>query len=96
MIVLVLLIQIASLLFYFRIVAESYTYNESTWKRWFWYFITGLNFLFICRFIFVQINFSYRWYDQITEFLSLGISLFIVIPISIYYLIKRNRRQKKK
>ena len=98
MIVLVLLIQIASVVFYFRILteSESYTGNENNLERWFWYFIVVLNLLFIFRFIFIQINFSYRWYDQIMEFISLGISLLIVIPTSIHYLIKRNRQQKKK
>ncbi|SDF74221.1 hypothetical protein SAMN05421827_101384 [Pedobacter terrae] len=63
MIILVLFIQIASIIFYFRIIAESYTDHESIWERWLWYLVTGLNLLFIFRFIFVQINFSYGWYD---------------------------------
>ena len=61
-----------------------------------WYFIAGLHFFFVLRFIYVQINFSYVWYDQIMEFISFGISLFVVIPTTIYYAIKRNRKQKKK
>lgn len=99
MIVLVLFIQIISLVFFFKILAESESYTDkesNTLEGYLWYFIAGLNFIFILRFIYVQINFSYVWYDQVMEFISLGISLFIVIPTSIYYFIKRNRKNKKK
>lgn len=92
MIVLVLFIQVVSLVFFFKIIIESEI--ESYGK--YWYFIVGLHFLFILRFIYVEINFSYLWYEQIMEFISLGISLVLVIPTSIYYLIKRNRSQRKK
>lgn len=99
MIILVLFIQIVSLVFYFRIIAESLDYNtdrESSLEKRFWYCIAGLNFLFILRFIYIQTNFSYRWYEQIMEFISLGISLFVVFPTLLYYLIKRKKKQKKK
>ncbi|OCA79924.1 hypothetical protein BBH99_17300 [Chryseobacterium contaminans] len=92
MIVLVLFLQIVSLVFFFKIIMES----EIDSFGCFWYCIAGLHFLFILRFIYVEINFSYLWYEQIMEFISLGISLLIVIPTTIYYLIKRNRKQKKK
>lgn len=95
MAVLVLFIQIGSLVFFFKFVMtlESYTGNL---KERFWYFICGFNFLLISRFIYVQINFSLVWYDQIMELISFIISLFIVVPTIIYYLIKRNRKLKKK
>ncbi len=92
MIVLVLFIQIISLVFFFKIIMEIET---DSYGR-FWYVIAGLHFFFILRFIYVEINFSYLWYEHIMEFISLGISLFTVIPTTIYYLIKRHRNQKKK
>jgi len=97
MIVLVLFIQIVSLVFYFRLITEMYYGHgrESSLESRFWYCIAVLNFLFIVRFIYAQINFSYRWYEQIMEFISLGISLIVVFPTLLYYLIKRKKKQKK-
>ncbi len=92
MIVLVLCIQVVSLVFFLKIVMES----EIESYGYYWYFIAGLHFLFILRFIYVETNFFYQWYEHIMELISLGISLFIVIPTLIYYLIKRNKKQKKK
>jgi len=98
MIVLVLFIQIVSLVFYFRIIIEGSDYNtgtESSFESKFWYCIAGLNFLFILRFIYIQLNFSYKWYEQIMEFISLGICIFVVFPTLVYYLIRRKKKQKK-
>ena len=100
MAVLIIAIQIVSLVFYFKLLDEGGDYEgrsngKYTFEGCLWYIIAGLNLFFIFRFIYVQINFSYEWYDQIMEFISFGISLFIVIPTSIYYLIKRNRKQKR-
>lgn len=92
MVELVLLIQIISLVFFFKIIMES----ELDSFGFFWYCIAGLHFLCILRFVYVEINFSYLWYEQIMQFISLGISLLIVIPTLIYCLIKRNRKQKQK
>ena len=90
MIVLVLFIQIVSLVFYYKIMdmAADYEGGNSTSGGYIWYFIAGLNFFFILRFIYVQINFSNVWYDQIMEFISIGISLLIVIPTFINILLK--------
>lgn len=95
MTVLVLFIQIVSLAFFFKFVMTLDSYTGDT-EGWFWYFIAGLNILLISRFIYVQINFSFVWYDQIVEIISFGISLLIVIPTMIYHLIRRNRKQKRK
>lgn len=100
MVVLILFIQIVSLVFYFKFLSldagDFYADKENSLEKWGWYTLVGLNIIFVIRFIFAQISYSYTWYDEIMEFISLGISLFIVIPTSLYYLIKRNRRQKKK
>ncbi|NRS94100.1 hypothetical protein HNQ03_003200 [Chryseobacterium sp. 16F] len=101
MVVLIIVIQIASLVFYFKFLDEGGDYEESsngkyTFEGCLWYFLVGLHFIFILRFIYIQINFSYVWYDQIMEFISIGISLLIVIPTFIYILLKRNRKKNKK
>lgn len=90
MIVMVLLIQIVSLIFFFKIIAES----EVESFGGFWYGVAGLHFFFIIRFFYVEINYSYSWYEQIMEFISLGISLFVVVPTTIYYLIKKTGEKR--
>lgn len=99
MVVLVLFIQIVGLVFYFKMLDAAGDFAGDvnyTFEKKVWYFIVVLNLFFILRVIYIEINFSYKWYDQIMEFISLGISIFIVIPTTIYYLIKKNRKQKKK
>lgn len=101
MIVFVLFIQIVSLVFYYKFLDTAGDFEVSSNRKYtfegcLWYIIAGLHFLFVLRFIYVQINFSYTWYEQILELISFAISLFVVIPTSIYYLIKRKRLQKKK
>lgn len=99
MIVLILFIQIVSLVFLIKFILagmDYYTGTESNnLEKWFWYFIIGINVLFIFRFIYVQSIYSYTWFDQIMEIASLVISQLIVIPSSIFYIIKRNKKRKK-
>lgn len=99
---LIIFIQIVSLVVYFQFLnqGEDYDYvdreNEKfTVEGCLWYFLAGLNFLFILRSFYVIIMYSYSWYDYILEFISFGISLFITIPTSIYLLIKRYRKKKR-
>ncbi len=92
MIILVLFIQVVSIIFFFKIIIES----DIESYRYYWYSVAVLHFLFILRFIYVETHFSYSWYDHIMEFISLAIALLIVIPTSIYYLIRRSRKEKKK
>lgn len=101
MVVFVLFIQIVSLVLYFKFLDEVGDYEggsngKYTFEGCLWYIIAGIHFLFVLRFIYVQINFSYIWYEQILELISLAISLFVLIPTSIYFLVKRKRKQKKK
>lgn len=97
MIILILFIQIVSLVIYFKILDIAADYEgDNSLGRYLWYFIAALHFFFILRFIYVEINFSYVWYDQIMEFLSIGISFLIVFPTFLYVLIKRNRKKNEK
>lgn len=101
MVVLVLLIQIVMIVFYFKFLSSDefifyFTDKDDSSEIRGWYILIGFSILFIIRFIYVQISYSHRWYDEIMELISLAISLLIVIPTTIYYLIKRNRKQKKK
>lgn len=101
MVVLVLLIQIVMIVFYFKFLSSDvfifyFTDKEDSSQTWGWYVLLGISFIFIIRFVHTQINFSYKWFDEIMELISFGISLLIVIPTLIYYLIKRRRRQKRK
>lgn len=100
MVVLILFIQIVSLVFYFKFLSldagDFYADKENSLEKWGWYTLVGLNIIFVIRFIFAQISYSYTWYDEIMELLSFGISFIILISTSIYYLIKRHRQQKRK
>lgn len=88
------------LVFYFKFLSYDkssyYTGKEESSENRGWYFLVALSIIFIIRFIYIQINFSYKWFDEIMELISFGISLLIVIPTSIYFLIKHRRRQKRK
>lgn len=100
MVVLILLIQIVMLVFYFKFLSYDkssyFTGKEESSENWGWYFLVGLSIIFIIRFIYTQINFSYKWFDEIMELISFGICLSIMLPTLIYYLIKRRRQQKRK
>lgn len=64
-------------------------------KEWIKVYYCRFTFSFILRSIYVLIMYSYRWFDYILGFISLGISLLIVVQTSLYYLVKRNRKQKR-
>lgn len=95
MIGLVLILQIVSLVFFFKIIllaSEFSATGDFVLEKWLWYLIVGLNTFLILRFFYIQIYYSYGWQGQLMELFSFGISLLIVIPSLIYYLIKRNRK----
>lgn len=95
---LLLFMQIISLVFYYKFLdsSDDYEGNASySIESIGWYIIAGCNLCMMLRFIFVQITYSYDWFDQILECIAFLIAFIIVFPTSIYLLIKRRRRLKR-
>ncbi|RRJ91842.1 hypothetical protein EG240_04595 [Paenimyroides tangerinum] len=98
--VLILFFQFVSLVFYYKFISSEELYTSSAsdtsifWvEGCLWYFISGINVLFIIRFIYVQILYSYKWFNQIIELVSFGVACAIVIP-TIFYIRKKYLKNK--
>lgn len=77
------------------------TTHPGRFERWALYLLGFLNLLVILRFIYVEINYSYGWFEQILEIIAFLMALAVVLFTLLFYLIKgwiakfKNKRKHK-
>lgn len=79
---------------------DETTYSGK-FEKWALYVLGFLNLLVILRFIYVETNYSYGWFEQIVEIVAFLIALAVVLFTLFFYLIKswiakfKNKRKHK-